>query len=104
MTQRMCKSCGKWHDLDEPWPEKCFRHFAKNSAPHVISDNMEPTKHHGTGRIIDSKREFSRETRAIGCVEIGNEPIKARKPIPLDKGQRREAIMRSIHELRNGRA
>ena len=103
--QRMCKSCGQWHDLDEPWPEKCFRHFErKGAAPYVISDNMEPIKHHATGNMISSKRAFSRETRAAGCVEIGNEPIKARKPIPLDKSQRREAIKRTIYELWNGRA
>ncbi len=101
MSERMCKSCGKWHDLDEPWPTKCYRHFNKSAAPYVISDNMEPTKHHGTGRMISSKRAFSAETRRAGMVELGNEPIRARKPIPLDKGQRREAIKRSIYELRN---
>jgi hypothetical protein len=99
--QRMCKACGNWHDLEQPWP--CAR-ISKGAAPYVISDNMEAIKHHATGRVISSKREFSRETRAAGCVEIGNESIKARKPIPLDKGQRREAIKRSIYELRNGRA
>jgi hypothetical protein len=103
--QRRCKSCGDWHDLDEPWPEKCFTHFqTKNSAPYVISDNMEPIKHHATGNMISSKRAFAKETRAAGCIEIGNEPIRPRKPILLDKGQRREAIKRSIYELRNGRA
>jgi hypothetical protein len=101
MTQRMCKSCGNWHDLDEPWPEKCGRHFARSSAPYVISDNIEPLKHHATGNMISSKRAFAKETRAAGCIEIGNEPIRPRKPIPLDKGQRREAIKRTIYELRN---
>lgn len=75
----------------------------KSSAPHVISDSMEPMRHHGTGRVIDSKRAFSAETRAIGCVELGNESIKPRKPILLDRGARREAIRKTLHELRNGR-
>lgn len=70
----------------------------------VISDSMEPTKHHGTGRMISSKRAFSQETRRAGMVELGNEKIKPRAPIPLDRGQRREAIKRSIYELRNGRS
>jgi len=69
----------------------------------VISDSMEPTKHHGTGRMISSKREFSRETRRNGFIELGTEKIQPRKPITLDKGERREAIRRSIYELRNGR-
>ena len=101
--QRMCKSCGKWHDLDQPWPEKCYRK-AKNAAPNVISDNIEALKHHATGRMISSKRAFSRETRAAGCIELGTETIKPRKPIQLDKGQRREAIQKTIYDLRNGRA
>lgn len=98
--QRMCKSCGGWHDLDQPWP--CGSRLAKGSAPNVISDNMEPMKHHATGTMISSKRAFSRETRAAGCVELGNEPIKPRKPIMLDKGQRREAIRKVVYDLRNG--
>jgi hypothetical protein len=110
MTQRMCKSCGNWHDLDKPWPEVCVweysaRHAKKlGNAPYVISDEMRAAKHHATGRIITSKREFSRETRAAGCIELGNEPIRPRKPILLDKGQRREAIRKTIYDLRNGRA
>lgn len=74
-----------------------------SAAPYVISDTMNPTKHMGTGRMIDSKSKFRADTRASGCVEIGNESIKPRQHIPLDRGQRREAIKRTIYELRNGR-
>lgn len=102
MRQRLCKVCGDWHDLDEPWPAKCQRGTVRNQAFYVISDTMEPLKHHGTGRMISSKRAFSAETRAAGMVELGNEPIRARKPIPLDRRQRRDDIKRSIYELRNG--
>ena len=97
--QRMCKTCGDWHDLDLPWP--CVQ-VSKSSAPYVISDEMAPAKHHATGRIMTSKRAFSRETRAANCIEIGNEPIKPRAPIPLDKAARREAIQRAVYQLRNG--
>lgn len=96
--QRMCKACRNWHDLDEPWP--CPMP-TRNSAPYVISDTMEATKHMGTGRVIDSKSKFRADTKASGCVEIGNEPIRPRIPIPLDRGQRREEIKRTIYELRN---
>ena len=101
MTQRMCKICGKWHDL-EKWPAKCFR-LTKSAAPYVISDTMSPTKHMATGQIFDSKAKFRATTRATGCVEIGSESIKPRAPIKLDGGKRREAIRKSIYELRNGR-
>lgn len=99
MTERMCKSCGNWHNLDEPWP--CPPRWRRWSAPHVISDNMEPTKHHGTGRMISSKRAFSKETRQAGMVEIGNEPIRPRKPVALDRTARREAIRQALHQLRS---
>ena len=70
-------------------------------AVSVISDNMEPLRHHGTGRVIDSKSKFRADTRACGAVEVGNEPINPRKRIELDRGQRREAVRRAIYELRN---
>jgi hypothetical protein len=68
----------------------------------VISDTMQPLKHHGTGRVIDSKAKFRAETRAIGAVEIGNEPIRSRAPVRLDKRQRREDIRKAVYDLRNG--
>ena len=50
---------------------------------HVISDTMAPTKHMGTGRIHDSKSRFRADTRAMGCEEIGTEPVRARpRPEP----------------------
>ncbi len=99
--QRMCKVCGDWHDLEQPWPVKCERHFTKSAAPNVISDQMDALKHHGSGEIIDSKRKFSATTRRLGLAEIGNEVPRPRKPIPLDKGQRREDIKRTLYEARN---
>lgn len=98
MTQRMCKTCGNWHDLDQPWP--CSR-TSKSSAPYVISDTMAPTKHMGTGEVLDSKAKFRSATRASGCIEIGNETVKPRIPEKLDGGQRREAIRKAIYDLRN---
>ena len=74
---------------------------SQGSAPFVISDTMEPLKHMGTGRIIDSKAKFRADTRASGCVEIGNEPVKPRSSIRLSKRDRVEAIQRAIYDLRN---
>lgn len=76
--------------------------FERGSAPSVISDTMAPIKHMGTGRMIDSKSAFRADTKASGCIEIGNEVGKPRAPIPLDRRARRDAIRRSIYELRNG--
>ena len=99
-TMRLCKTCNDWHDLDQPWP--CHRP-TKSTAPYVISDTMAPTKHMGTGEILDSKAKFRSATRAAGCIEIGNEAVKPRVPIKLDGGQRREAIRKAIYDLKNGR-
>ena len=67
----------------------------------VISDTMPALRHMGTGRIVDSKSKFRQDTKASGCVEIGNDPIKSRNPIRLDKRERRDAIRKTIYELRN---
>lgn len=75
------------------------------SATNVISDIMDPTRHMCDGKYYDSKAQFRQVTKAYGCVEVGNETgtlLKPRKPIILDRGQRREDIRRAMHDLRNG--
>lgn len=70
----------------------------------VISDTMVPMRHHGTGRTLDSKSAFRADTKASGCIEIGDHIPKPRVPIQLDRGQRRDAIRQSLYRLRNGQA
>ena len=77
-------------------------HEAKPWSVMVISDTMEPAKHMGTGRVLDSKSRFRADTKASGCVEIGNEPIRPRSKIMLDRSQRRDDIRRAVYNLRNG--
>lgn len=74
------------------------------TAPGIISDTMDPTRHMATGRYFTSKAAFRAETKAAGCVEVGNDPsiYKPRKPIPMSREQRREDIRRVIYNLRNG--
>ena len=79
----------------------------KGVDPHmyVISDTMDPTRHMANGKTYDSKQAFRAATKAAGCVEFGNEVptlLKPRKPIPLDRGKRRDDIRRTIYDLRNG--
>jgi hypothetical protein len=83
-----------------------YAHLKHNDAPNYISDHMAPTRHMVDGKMYDSKVAFRRATKAAGCVEVGNETaamVKPRAPVVLDRGQRREAIKRSIWELKNGR-
>ncbi len=72
---------------------------------YVISDTMPPTKHMGTGKTHDSKAAFRADTKAVGCVEVGNDPAALR-----DNSQRRtdvpasdiaQDVKRSIAELNN---
>jgi hypothetical protein len=96
----MCKVCGKWHDLEKPWPAKCVR-FTKNAAPNVISDDLGThLRHMGTGRMLDSKSAFRKEDKAIGAVCVGNESsAKPRKWIePPRPGH---DIKRAIEQLRS---
>ncbi len=70
----------------------------------VISDEMAETRHMADGQLYTSKAKFRNATRAYGCVEIGNEleaATKPRKPTPLDRGARREAIRQAIRDLSN---
>jgi len=71
-----------------------------------ISDEMPPTRHMANGKLYTSKKKFRDETRARGCIEVGNETktlLAPRKQVKLDKRKRRDDIKRAIWELKNGR-
>lgn len=71
---------------------------------YVISDTMDATLHMADGKLYDSKQKFRAATKAAGCIEVGNEVstiTKPRKPVELDRGQRREALRRAFYESKN---
>lgn len=70
-------------------------------ALYVISDMMDALKHPGTGRMLDSKSEFRRDTRASGCVEAGTDPsIGKEKPRhTVSTGEVAADVKRAIQEL-----
>lgn len=77
----------------------------ENNSPYVISDEMDATRHMADGQFYTSKKKFRQATRDANCVEIGNEDVtRPRKPVTLDRRQRREDIRRAIHDIRDGRA
>lgn len=101
MAQRMCKVCGRWHDLEKPWPKKCLRGPARSSAPNVIRDELDkPLRHMGTGRMLTSKSAFRNEDKSIGATCIGNESVRPRKPIEMPRAG--PDIKRAIEQLRGG--
>lgn len=77
MTQRFCKSCRGWHDLDAPWPSNCLpeRNLARADlpTPRVISDALPDLWNPADGRIYDSKSNFEKAVKAKGLVIAGND-------------------------------
>lgn len=66
-----------------------------------IPDEMPAMRHmaHPGGKMYTSKKKFRDETRARGCIEVGNETstlLKPRKPILLSKKERVEHIKHAI--------
>jgi len=58
----------------------------------------------GDKRITISSRSRHRTfLRDNGLVEVGNERLKPRKPIPLSRQKRREDIKRAVELVRQGR-
>jgi hypothetical protein len=72
-----------------------------------ISDEMPPLRHmarQNDGYLYTSKKKFRDETRARGCIEIGNECatlLKPRKPKLPDKKERIEKIKHVIETLKS---
>lgn len=74
------------------------------------TDTMRPTKHPMDGKIYESKKRFRNETRAHGCVEVGDQThyltkkrTRTKADVNKEKAQRRHDIKRAVWELRNGR-
>ena len=70
-----------------------------------ISDHMDPLLHHAAMRMIDSKSEFRRETKAHGCIEVGDSKNYGEKRLftpKLDNRQRKEDIQKAVYQLKNG--
>jgi hypothetical protein len=74
---------------------------------HLIRDEMEPLRHMATGQMFDSKSEFRKVTKSLGLTEYGNDSSltqpRRKVEVQMDRRSRREAIQRSIYELKNGR-
>lgn len=81
------------------------RHAAARhgSGPMVISDylggGVSGMWHPAEGRHTDSKSEFRQWTKAHGCVEVGNEPLRNGAPERLSKAERAAEIKRAMGAL-----
>lgn len=99
--QRLCKTCGGWHDLDRPWPDNCRepvwtrQHLA---APRINADSMNPVQSMTNGRYYDSKSALRAEYKRAGVIEVGND-VPTSKPAPdraALKKQRQASIGKAL--------
>ena len=67
-----------------------------------ISDETQPIVHPMNGKRYTSKKKFRAETKAHGCIEVGNDPeiLRKRKPIELSRQERVDHIKHSIEQLK----
>ena len=90
MTQRFCRHCRGWHELDN-WPRECYKitSAARSDAlpvPNVISDSIEPVQSMADGRYYSSKAALRATYKPSGnpdgasYVEVGNEAAKPYTP------------------------
>ena len=100
-TSRHCRSCKGWHDLDEPWPEACYRQAACGGGLQVIRD-IGAYKSMITGEMIDGRRQHRDHLKAHGCIEIGNEKMANAPPPP--KTNRREVLHRQLADMSDRQA
>lgn len=89
--QRYDKIYGDWVDI-EVWAARRNGNFEEKARFYVQSDSLDkPLIHPATGRTHDSKSAFRRDTKASGCVEVGNDkpriqtdPYKRMEPVQKD--------------------
>lgn len=82
-------------------PYHCGKPMAQQiSAPQVIAD-IAPYRSVIDGSIISSRSTHRTHLKQHGCVEVGNERLKPRKPVPLPSCV--PELRRAIQEVRSKR-
>lgn len=108
MRQRLCRVCGGWHELDA-WPHNCapVNYGAPSDTipvPMFISDTMDPVEHPCDGRRYSSKAQFRRVTKAHGCIEVGNDTARFRKPQKpkVDRSSVKTSVEKAVARVNRG--
>lgn len=86
MTQRYCRVCTDWHDLDEPWPSACGAHhrLAQGGSIQIIKD-IDPyktaamDKRTGKRAVIGGRAQHREFLRDNGYHEVGNDYVEPRR-------------------------
>jgi hypothetical protein len=92
------RATGQLVDRDEYYARQSAPKRSGLACPMVISDTMDAVQHPCTGKFMTSKSAFRAETKAHGCIEVGNDPARLR-PRQRPKADRK-AIRDSIAKAR----
>lgn len=108
MTERLCRQCRKWHDVDE-WPIECYSLPPQGASdtlpvPNVIADTMEPVQSMLDGRMYTSKSALRSTYKAAGVVEVGNDPARLRpkKKAKPDRKAIRDSLAKATARFNRG--
>lgn len=94
MRSRLCRACGEFHDLSEPWPCPIVR---SAKGPQVVGD-LKPYRSMIDGSIIDGRKRHRDHLKAHRCAEVGNDTSHMqRKPIALPS--RKEGLHRLMADM-----
>lgn len=117
MSERFCRVCSSWHDLDEPWPLECYpkRDTARSDLPMpmIRLDTTEPLRSMADGKVYTSKAAMRASYKASGnpqgieYTEVGDDKsFVTPAPKPLKRADRksvREAVERGKADVAAGR-
>jgi len=102
-----CRHCGDRQEIVRPVKEhtrtipceSCGREMDQELGfSHLIPD-IQPYQSMVTGERIRGRAHHKRHLREHGLVEVGNERLPERKPVPMDPVH--EDIKKSIQEIRS---
>lgn len=73
-------------------------------TPMVISDHMAPVQSMASGKMYDSKSAIRAEYKAMGMIEVGNDParLKPKARVEPDRKSIRESVKKAAAQWNGG--
>lgn len=68
----------------------------------LIIPDIQPYKSVITGETIGGRSQHREHLKMHGCIEVGNEKMKPKPMREIPRQERRDAIRKAIHDLKNG--
>lgn len=73
-------------------------------CPRIMSDAMPPVQSMATGRMYDSKSAIRAEYKALGMVEVGNDParLRPRERKKIDRKEVKTTVEKAVARFNRG--